>query len=107
MSTTLTPNANDKGGREGRDAAGKDGAKGQESRQRRFGRRKVCPFCADKTLYIDYKTPSMLKRFISERGKIVPRRISGVCAPHQRQLQEAIKRARIMALMPFSSATAD
>ena len=84
-----------------------DGAAAEPARQRRFGRRKVCPFCADKTLYIDYKTPSMLKRFISERGKIVPRRISGVCAPHQRQLQEAIKRARIMALMPFSSATAD
>ncbi len=83
------------------------GAAAEPARQRRFGRRKVCPFCADKTLYIDYKTPSMLKRFISERGKIVPRRISGVCAPHQRQLQEAIKRARIMALMPFSSATAD
>jgi len=80
---------------------------GGQSRQRRFGRRKVCPFCADKTLYIDYKTPSMLKRFITERGKIVPRRISGTCAPHQRTLQEAIKRARIMALMPFSSATSD
>ncbi len=76
-------------------------------RQRRFGRRKVCPFCADKTLYIDYKTPSMLKRFISERGKIVPRRISGVCAQHQRSLQLEIKRARIMAFMPYSSATAD
>ena len=79
----------------------------QQPRQRRFGRRKVCPFCADKTLYIDYKPPSMLKRFITERGKIVPRRISGVCAPHQRELQTAIKRARIMAFMPFSSATAD
>lgn len=86
----------------------KPGDKKEEpARQRRFGRRKVCPFCADKTLYIDYKTPSMLKRFISERGKIVPRRISGTCAPHQRNLQSAIKRARIMALMPFSSATAD
>ncbi|MSP91005.1 MAG: 30S ribosomal protein S18 [Myxococcales bacterium] len=75
--------------------------------KRRFGRRKVCPFCADKTLYIDYKTPSMLKRFISERGKIVPRRISGVCAPHQRTLQNEIKRARVLAFMPYSSATAD
>jgi len=79
----------------------------EQPRQRRFGRRKVCPFCADKTLYIDYKTPSMLKRFISERGKIVPRRISGVCAMHQRSLQTEIKRARIMAFMPFSSSTAD
>jgi len=84
-----------------------DTASTEQPRQRRFGRRKVCPFCADKTLYIDYKTPSMLKRFITERGKIVPRRISGVCAPHQRSLQTAIKRARIMALMPFSSSTAD
>ncbi len=87
----------------------KEGAAGAEPQrqQRRFGRRKVCPFCADKTLYIDYKTPSMLKRFISERGKIVPRRISGVCAMHQRALQISIKRARIMAFMPFSSSTAD
>jgi small subunit ribosomal protein S18 len=79
----------------------------EPQRQRRFGRRKVCPFFADKTLYIDYKTPSMLKRFISERGKIVPRRISGVCAMHQRQLQQEIKRARIVAFMPYASATAD
>ena len=77
------------------------------SRNRRFGRRKVCPFCADKTLYIYYKTPSMLKRFISERGRIVPRRISGVCAPHQRTLQVAIKRARMIALMPYSCAGTD
>jgi small subunit ribosomal protein S18 len=78
-----------------------------EFRRRRFGRRKVCPFCADKTLYIDYKTPSMLKRFITERGRIVPRRISGVCAAHQRQLQEAVKRARMVALMPFSMSGID
>jgi small subunit ribosomal protein S18 len=78
-----------------------------EFRQRRPGRRKVCPFCADKTLYIDYKTPSMLKRFITERGRIVPRRISGVCAPHQRKLQLAIKRARVIALMPYSSTGID
>ncbi len=78
-----------------------------EFRRRRFGRRKVCPFCADKTLYIDYKTPSMLKRFITERGRIVPRRISGVCAAHQRELQEAVKRARMVALMPFSMSGID
>ncbi len=78
-----------------------------EFRRRRMGRRKVCPFCADKTLYIDYKTPSMLKRFITERGRIVPRRISGVCAPHQRKLQLAIKRARVIALMPYSSTGID
>lgn len=78
-----------------------------EFKRRRFGRRKVCPFCADKTLYIDYKTPSMLKRFITERGRIVPRRISGVCAVHQRDLQEAVKRARMVALMPFSMSGVD
>jgi small subunit ribosomal protein S18 len=78
-----------------------------EFKRRRFGRRKVCPFCADKTLYIDYKTPSMLKRFITERGRIVPRRISGVCAAHQRDLQEAVKRARMVALMPFSMSGID
>lgn len=75
-----------------------------KTRRRRLGRRKVCPFCADKTLYIDYKTPSMLKRFITERGRIVPRRISGVCATHQRTLQQAVKRARVVALMPYSCA---
>ncbi len=79
----------------------------KSTRRRRFGRRKMCPFCADKTMYIDYKTPSMLKRFISERGRIVPRRISGVCAPHQRRLQEAVKRARVVALMPYSCAGVD
>ncbi len=78
-----------------------------EFKRRRFGRRKVCPFCADKTLYIDYKTPSMLKRFITERGRIVPRRISGVCAAHQRDLQGAVKRARMVALMPFSMSGID
>lgn len=79
----------------------------KETRRRRFVRRKVCPFCADKTLYIDYKTSSMLKRFITERGRIVPRRISGICAPHQRKLQMAIKRARVVALMPYACAGTD
>ena len=72
------------------------------TRQRRFGRRKVCPFCADKTLYIDYKTPSMLKRFISERGKIVPARITAVSAKKQRELATAIKRARFLALLHYA-----
>ena len=76
-------------------------------RRRSFGRRKVCPFCADKSLYIDYKTPSMLKRFITERGRIVPRRISGVCAQHQRNLQLSVKRARMVALMPYSTTGID
>ncbi|MEO5366773.1 MAG: 30S ribosomal protein S18 [Magnetococcus sp. WYHC-3] len=61
----------------------------------------MCPFCADKALRIDYKDPKNLGRFITERGKMVPSRITGVCAPHQRKLSQAIKRARNIALLPF------
>ena len=64
-------------------------------------RRKVCVFCADKVSFIDYKDSAKLRKFISERGKILPRRISGTCALHQRELNTAIKRARNMALLPF------
>ncbi|MBQ7346945.1 MAG: 30S ribosomal protein S18 [Clostridia bacterium] len=64
-------------------------------------RRKVCVFCADKIAFIDYKDSAKLRKFISERGKILPRRISGTCAVHQRELNTAIKRARNMALLPF------
>jgi small subunit ribosomal protein S18 len=63
-------------------------------------RKKVCIFCADKVDYIDYKD-AKLRKFISERGKILPRRISGTCAVHQRELNTAIKRARNVALLPF------
>jgi small subunit ribosomal protein S18 len=69
---------------------------------RRFVRqRKSCKFCADKVDYIDYKDAKTLTSYIPERGKILPRRISGTCAPHQRMLANAIKRARIAALLPF------
>ena len=64
-------------------------------------RKKVCIFCADKVAFIDYKDSAKLRKFISERGKILPRRISGACAVHQRELNTAIKRARNMALLPF------
>ena len=64
-------------------------------------RRKVCVFCADKVAFIDYKDSGKLRKFISERGKILPRRISGTCALHQRELNTAIKRARNVALLPF------
>ncbi|MBQ5777376.1 MAG: 30S ribosomal protein S18 [Oscillospiraceae bacterium] len=64
-------------------------------------RKKVCPFCADKVSYIDYKDAGRLRRFTSERGKILPRRMTGVCAAHQRQVTEAIKRARHIALLPY------
>ena len=68
----------------------------------RRGRRRGCPFCGGETAVIDYKDPQSLKYFITERGKIVPRRISGACAKHQRELQLAIKRARNIVLMPFT-----
>ncbi|MBW2700231.1 MAG: 30S ribosomal protein S18 [Deltaproteobacteria bacterium] len=74
-----------------------------KKRRRPFPRRKVCRFCADKALKVDYRDPGTLRLFISERGKIIPRRISGNCAPHQRQVSAAIKRARQIALMPFTS----
>lgn len=64
-------------------------------------RRKNCPFCAEKAAIIDYKDPKLLRRFITERGKIVPRRVSGVCARHQRSLALAIKRGRHIAFLPF------
>ena len=71
--------------------------------KRRGGRRrkKVCVYCADKNAVIDYKDVNKLKRYISERGKILPRRITGNCAKHQRALTVAIKRARHIALMPY------
>jgi len=68
-----------------------------------YYRRKVCKFCADSSLIIDYKEIRTLRYFITERGKITPRRISGNCAKHQRKLAFAIKRARNMALLPFTT----
>lgn len=68
----------------------------------RKGRKKVCSFCVDKIAAIDYKEAGRLRRFITERGKILPRRITGNCARHQRQLTISIKRARHMALMPYT-----
>ena len=65
-------------------------------------RRKVCSFCVDKIEYIDYKDVNRLRRFTNERGKILPRRMSGNCAKHQRQLSEAVKRARAIALLPYT-----
>lgn len=69
----------------------------------RKGRRKVCRFCADKVEVIDYKDVARLRNFVSERAKILPRRVTGTCARHQRELTVAIKRARQIALMPFIS----
>ena len=68
-----------------------------------YRRRKVCKFCADKIEYVDWKDTRLLQQFTPERAKILPRRISGTCAKHQRILQQAIKRARHMALLPFTT----
>ena len=68
-----------------------------------FRRRKVCKFCVEKIDLVDYKDARMLSQFISERGKIVPRRLSGVCTPCQRRLAEAVKQARSIALLPFAT----
>ena len=71
--------------------------------QKNRKRRKVCQFCVDKVSYIDYKDTAKLKRFLSERSKILPRRTTGTCAIHQRELTTAIKRARQVALLPYVS----
>ncbi len=75
----------------------------ERGRRRPGGRRTVCRFCADKTLKVDYKDVRTLQSFITEGGKIVPSRTSGNCARHQRRLAIAIKRARVLALLPFST----
>lgn len=73
----------------------------RKPRQGRRPKRKVCAFCADKNAVIDYKDVARLRRYVSERGKILPRRMSGTCAKHQREVAQAIKRARHMALLPY------
>ena len=75
--------------------------KARKGRTRMFQRRKVCRFCADKKLLLDYKEPKTLRLFISETGKMTPRRISGTCAKHQRKLASCIKRARHIGLLPY------
>lgn len=94
-----------RGGRD-RDSDKKDrrGDKGKKFQM--IFRKKVCRFCADKKLTIDYKDAKFLQSFLSERGRIIPRRICGNCAKHQREVTAAIKRARILALIPFTTAQA-
>ncbi len=83
-------------------ARGRGRGRNTKKRRRRvYHRRKVCRFCADKSLTIEYKEPKTLRNFTTERGKIIPRRISGTCAKHQRKLTLAIKRARTIALLPY------
>ena len=74
----------------------------KSKKKRTFQRHKICRFCADSSLVIDYKDYSMLRFFVTERGKIIPRRISGNCARHQRRITNAVKRARNIALIPFT-----
>ena len=77
--------------------------KATQRKRRRFLRKKICRFCADKVTFIDYKDVRRLRNLVPERGKIIPRRISGNCAGHQRQLTGAIKRSRHIALIPFTA----
>ncbi|MEA4920295.1 MAG: 30S ribosomal protein S18 [Clostridiaceae bacterium] len=90
---------NDRGDR------GDRGERGERSDRPRGDRRrrKVCQFCADKVATIDYKDTAKLRKFVSDRGKILPRRMTGTCAMHQRQLTEAIKRSRHVALLPYTA----
>ncbi len=96
------------GGGSGRPSGGRGSAAGRDGKggpRKKFfvRRRKVCKFCAEKLEYIDWKDVKLLQGFIPERGKILPRRISGTCALHQRKLQTAIKRARSIALLPYAT----
>lgn len=85
----------------GRDSYDKGEGKG--GMRMRRAKKKVCSFCVDKVTDIDYKEVSKIRKYVSERGKILPRRISGNCAKHQRQLTTAIKRARVVALLPYTT----
>jgi small subunit ribosomal protein S18 len=71
--------------------------------KRRFRKRKVCQFCADKSETIDFKDVEKLRKYVTDRGKILPKRITGTCAVHQREVTTAIKRARIVALLPYTA----
>ena len=80
---------------------GRDNRDSRDKMGKNHKRKKVCQFCADRSEHIDYKDTVKLRRFLSERGKILPRRTTGTCAAHQRELTEAIKRARQIALLPY------
>ena len=89
------------GGRGG--PGGEKGGAGPGGKKQYFRRKKVCRFCVEKIDNINYKEVKLIGAFVAERGRIIPRRISGVCTPHQRQLAEAIKKARNIALLPFAA----
>ena len=82
---------------------GPGGSGGREGGRKFFRRKKVCKFCVEKIDSINYKDVRLLSGFVAERGKIVPRRLTGVCTPHQRRLSAAIKQARNIALLPFAA----
>jgi len=93
----------DRGGDRGgpRGGGGDDRGDGGPRRPRRFHRGKVCQFCVDKAIYVDYKDLERLRMYVTDSGKILPRRITGACARHQRMINVALKRARNLALLPF------
>lgn len=99
IGTMSDPRKRDRDNRDNRDMNDKKGGRPL----RRRTRRKVCQFCVDKVEHIDYKDIGKLRKFLSEKGKILPRRISGNCAKHQRQMTTAIKRARHIALLPYTT----
>ena len=86
------------------DRGPRPGGSGRDGGRKFFRRKKVCKFCVEKIDAIDYKDVRLLGQFVAESGKIVPRRLTGVCTPHQRRLSDAIKQARNIALLPFASA---
>lgn len=83
-------------------ADNRNSKKGKNDKNFRRPRKKVCTFCVDKIDEIDYKDVEKLKKYVSDKGKILPRRVTGTCAKHQRKVTEAIKRARTIALLPFT-----
>ena len=91
------------GSKAGAGGAGGRGGNKEQGKRYFFRRRKVCRFCADKIDYIDYKDVKVLISFVPERGKLLPRRMFGTCAEHQRKLTLAIKRARAIALLPYAA----
>jgi small subunit ribosomal protein S18 len=91
------------GGRRPGGPGGRAGARGEGGPRKFFRRKKVCKFCVEKIDSINYKDVRLLQQFVAERGKIVPRRLTGVCTPHQRRLTAAIKQARNIALLPFAA----
>jgi small subunit ribosomal protein S18 len=86
-----------------RDGGGKGGSKGKGKSKGKGIKKKYCKLCLEKVVFVDYKDEKRLGRFVTDRGKIVPRRVSGTCSTHQKQLTTAIKRARVLALLPFTS----